>query len=130
MRWRPRPFRRREQDRQLDAELHDHLDRLTADYVRAGLPEAEARRRARLAFGGLEQAKEASRDVRRFAVVDDLLRDLKHGARMLRRTPVRIEKSIWPVHGVALASRSPAFAWFVPVGPPRRHRRSDGCRHR
>jgi len=84
--WR-RLWRRTELDRQLEAELQDHLDRLTADYVRTGLPEVEARRRAQLEFGGLEQMKEASRDVRGFSLLDDLARDTRHALRSLGRSP-------------------------------------------
>ena len=45
------PFRRRRLEAQLDAELRDHLERQAADHVRAGLGEAEARRRARSSSG-------------------------------------------------------------------------------
>ena len=41
-------------EKELDAELHDHVERQVADHVRAGLSAREARRRARLEFGGLE----------------------------------------------------------------------------
>ena len=51
------PWRRRARiARELDAELRDHVERQTADYRRAGLDAAEARRRALADFGGLEQA--------------------------------------------------------------------------
>lgn len=42
-------------EKELDAELHDHVERQAADHVRAGLSPREARRRAHLEFGGLEQ---------------------------------------------------------------------------
>jgi len=74
-------------DRQLDAELQDHVERLTADYVAEGMPEAEARRRALVAFGGVEQVKEASRDQRGLPWLEDLSRDVRHGFRALRRSP-------------------------------------------
>ena len=51
-------------ERELDAELRYHVERLTQDYMREGLSEAEARRRARLEFGGLDQMKEECRDAR------------------------------------------------------------------
>jgi predicted permease len=84
--WR-RLWRRTDLDRQLDAELQDHLDRLTADHLAAGMPEAEARRRARLEFGGVEQVKEASRDARRLTLLDDLARDTRYAVRSLARSP-------------------------------------------
>jgi predicted permease len=71
----------------LEAELRDHIERQVADYLREGLDEAEARRRARLAFGGLEQIKEDCRDARGARWREDLLRDGRHAARVLWRSP-------------------------------------------
>ena len=87
MKWWRRVLDRRGPERLLDAELRDHLDRLTDDYVRSGLGEAEARRRARLAFGGIEQIKEACRDVRRTRPFQDLVQDLRYAVRLLRQSP-------------------------------------------
>ncbi|MFI4945326.1 MAG: ABC transporter permease, partial [Burkholderiales bacterium] len=58
-----------------------------SDFVASGLEEAEARRRARLEFGGLEATKEDCRDARGTRLVDDFLQDLRYGWRSLRRTP-------------------------------------------
>lgn len=48
----------------LKRELEHHVALLTADYERTGLQAKEARRRALVAFGGLEQVKEQCRDTR------------------------------------------------------------------
>ena len=82
-----RLFRKARLEARLDAELRDHLERQTADYVRSGLDETEARRRAHLDLGGLEQVKEACRDARGTRLLDDLEQDLRYGARILRRSP-------------------------------------------
>jgi putative ABC transport system permease protein len=82
-----RLFHRRRLEAQLDAELQDHLERQTADYVRAGFGEAEARRRARIDLGGLEQVKEECRDARGTRLLEDLGQDLVYGVRVLRRSP-------------------------------------------
>src|SRR5688572_19537417 len=74
-------------ERQLDAELRDHLERLAADYRRSGLSDAEARRRARLDFGGLEQVKEDCRDVRGTRWLEEIAQDLRYGLRLLRQSP-------------------------------------------
>ena len=55
-------FRRKRADRpgglsHLDAELRYHFDSLVRDSIAAGIPPAEARRRAQLEFGGIEQIK-------------------------------------------------------------------------
>ena len=55
--------------------------------MRDGMTAVEARRAARRAFGGVDQMKEHSRDVRSFVWLEDLRRDLRIGARMLRKAP-------------------------------------------
>ena len=55
------------------------------DYVDAGLSLDDARRRVRFEFGGLDQAKEACRDVRPLRWLDDLVRDVRLGFRGLGR---------------------------------------------
>jgi hypothetical protein len=82
MRWlRPR----RAADERLDLEIRDHIERQVADYVAAGMTEAEARRRVRLEFGGLDQAKEHCRDVRPRQWLSELIRDVRVGFRSLAR---------------------------------------------
>src|SRR5690349_9528398 len=88
MSWWRRLLQRGRAERQLDAELRDHLQRLTDDYRRSGLSEDEARRRARLEFGGLEQVKEDCRDVRGTRWVEEIAQDLRYGLRLLRQSPV------------------------------------------
>src|SRR5262249_625741 len=80
-------FRRAGRDFDLDKELRYHLDRLTPHYLAPGLTEAHARPRAALEFGGLDQIKDATRDVRTAAWVDRLMADVLHALRLFRRTP-------------------------------------------
>lgn len=56
-------------DVELRRELEHHVELLASDYERAGLPAHEARRRALVAFGGLEQIKEECRDTLWFSGV-------------------------------------------------------------
>src|SRR5487761_124625 len=87
MRWYRRLFRRARTERQLDAELRFHLEQQIADYVAAGMTPEEARRRARLEFGGIDQVKEECRDVGAVRFVETLIQDLRYGLRQLRRNP-------------------------------------------
>jgi predicted permease len=87
MRWWERLRRRSVIERQLDAELRDHLDRQASELMDAGVPEAEARRRARLTFGGLDQIKEACRDVRGTRGIEILLQDVRYAWRGLVAQP-------------------------------------------
>jgi predicted permease len=74
-------------EHELDDELRDHLSRQTEQNIRLGMSPEEACAAARIAFGGIEQAKERSRDVRGFRWMEDLRQDLSYGARMLLRNP-------------------------------------------
>ncbi len=87
MRWYSRLFRKSLTEKHLDAELRFHLDQQIADYVAAGMTSAEARRRARLEFGGLDQVKGECRDVGAARFVETLVQDVRYGLRQLRRNP-------------------------------------------
>lgn len=87
MRWYQRLFRRVRTERQLDAELRFHLEQQIADYVAADMGPEEARRCARLEFGGLEQVKEECRDVGATRFVESLIQDVRYGLRQLK-TPL------------------------------------------
>ena len=86
-RWVRRLLRGPELERQLDAELNDHVERLVADYMRDGLSEADARRQARVAVGGVEQVKELCRDARGTMWAENIGRDVTYTFRQLRRRP-------------------------------------------
>ncbi len=75
---------RAEQD--LNDELQGFID-MAADEVRDGATAAEARRRAALQLGGLEQAKARVRDGRHGAWLDRVGRDIRFALRQLRRNP-------------------------------------------
>jgi predicted permease len=80
-------LRRSEMERELDEELRHHIERQTEQNVRLGMSPEEARCAARKAFGGVEQAKEWSRDARGVRWIEDLWQDLCYGTRMLIKTP-------------------------------------------
>jgi len=78
---------RKQVERELDEELRYHIERQTEQSIRLGMDLEEARSAARKAFGGVEQAKERSRDVRGLRWLDDLWQDLRYGVRMLLKSP-------------------------------------------
>ena len=80
-------FRRGAMERELAEELRFHLEREAEKYERAGDSPDAALRRARLAFGGVEAAKEASRDARGTVLLETLLRDVRYALRGLRARP-------------------------------------------
>lgn len=78
---------RKRVERDLDDELRAYLDHLTDEKRAGGLEAPEARRAARIEFGGVEQVKEEVRQVRSGQMVEELLQDLRYGMRMLRKNP-------------------------------------------
>ena len=99
-------FRRAEVESGLNEEIRFHIEQQTAKNIRDGMSPEAARRAALRAFGGVEQVKEATRDEFRAGLLEDFVRDLRYGARVLVRAP-----------GFAVMSDPHA-------GP--RHRRGDG----
>ena len=85
MNWLTRLFRKEQTEKHLDAELRDHLDRQIADYIASGMPLEEARRSAKLEFGGLERVKEEVRDTRWDTHLDNLFRDFRYAIRNLHK---------------------------------------------
>jgi putative ABC transport system permease protein len=95
MTWWRRMLRHRALERELDAELRDHIAREVADGVRAGQSEADVRRQIRLTSGGLDQVKEECRDVRRPPALADLAADVRFAWRVLAR-------NVWATAGAIL----------------------------
>jgi predicted permease len=80
-------LRKSEMERELDEELRYHIEQQTEQNIRLGMNPEEAFHAARKAFGGVEQAKERSRDTRGVRWLDDLWQDLRYGARILWKNP-------------------------------------------
>jgi len=78
-------IRRRRFDAELDDEISAHLDFATADYVASGLSPEDARRKARLEFGGAMQTQEAYRDREGWPAIEHLIRDVAHAIRVLSK---------------------------------------------
>jgi predicted permease len=72
---------------EMAAELRFHVEARARDLMQEGVPAAEAQRRARIEFGGMDQTKEECRRAKRVGVADGLLQDLRFGWRMLRKSP-------------------------------------------
>lgn len=84
-----RPFLgRRRVHRELEEEFRFHLEMETEKLVAQGLDPGEARRQARLRFGGTEGLKEEVREVDGVGWMERLLTDGRFGLRVLRKNPV------------------------------------------
>jgi predicted permease len=81
-------FGRARLDREMDAELRFHLDEQTRRNLAAGMTPDEAARAARQQFGWADRIREEGREARGWMWLDDLMRDVRHAARSLRKSPV------------------------------------------
>src|SRR5262249_41169821 len=79
--------RKSQTENDLNDELRYHIDRQTEQNIRLGMSRDEAQQRALKSFGGVEQAKESSRDARGLQWIEELRQDLRYGARTLLKSP-------------------------------------------
>src|SRR5262245_37276544 len=80
-------FAGRRRDADLAVEFEMHVEMQTEDNIRAGMSLDEARRAARMKFGGMEAMKESYRDQRGLPFIESVIADLRYATRQLRRTP-------------------------------------------
>jgi predicted permease len=85
--WLASLVRRPQFDADLADELAFHLRKRQEHWEAQGLSATEARRRARLEFGGVAKVRAEVADVRRGPWVEHLVRDVRFGLRSLRRHP-------------------------------------------
>ena len=81
-------LRRVAEEERMDEEIRFHLEMETERLAREeGLDPQEARRRAVLAFGGVEAHKEEMREGRQIPLLEEPWRDLHYAVRSLRKAP-------------------------------------------
>jgi predicted permease len=80
-------FQRRRFESGMDEEMRLHLDLYTEDLIRSGVDPAEARRRARMEFGSVDNAKTDCREARGLRPFDELGQNVRHALRRLRKAP-------------------------------------------
>ncbi len=80
-------FRRGAVETEMNDELRFHFEQEVEKYVESGLTREEAQRRARLAFGSEEEAKEECREAWGVSFIETAIQDLRYGLRQLRRNP-------------------------------------------
>jgi putative ABC transport system permease protein len=74
-------------DRDLEEELHTHVEMETAANLARGMEPDEARRAALREFGGLQQVKKTYRERRGLPFVESLAADVRYALRLLRKSP-------------------------------------------
>src|SRR6266436_10363246 len=85
--WSQTTLGRSRMESEMDRELRFHIETRAEDLMRGGVSREEAMRRAHIEFGGVERVKEEGRDARGVSFFDELFQDLRHGQRVLRKSP-------------------------------------------
>jgi predicted permease len=80
-------LRRGRSARQLDDEMQFHLEQQIAENIAAGMSHDEARYAAMRTFGNPTVLKEQTRDSWGWVWLEQLAQDVRHGGRMLRKSP-------------------------------------------
>ncbi len=80
-------FLRRQMERELDDELRFHLEKDIELNMSRGMGEKEARAAALRSFGGVDEVKEESRDLRGVRFLDETWQDIRYGLRMMKKSP-------------------------------------------
>jgi predicted permease len=74
-------------EREMADELRFHIESRAGDLVRSGLSPAEADRRARIEFGGVEAYKDSCREASGFRWIDQFRNDVRYAFRTLCAAP-------------------------------------------
>ena len=102
-------FRHDTVEQELDEELRFHFDREVEKYMKRGMSEEEAKRQARLSFGGHEQVKEDCRDARGTSFIELTLEDTKYAVRQLLLNPTFALVMIMTL-GLSIGANSAIFS--------------------
>jgi predicted permease len=107
----------------MEEEFRIHIEMETEANLRRGLSPGEARRRARVSFGGVERYKERARDARGTRSVENLWYDVRLGARRLMRAPA-LTVGVVAMFGLGLGASGVVFGILdrlVLAPPPHVH---------
>ncbi|MBV8672572.1 MAG: multidrug ABC transporter substrate-binding protein, partial [Acidobacteriaceae bacterium] len=87
MSWFGRIFRRGDLYSDLAAEMREHLEEKTEQFMREGMSREEAEHAARRAFGNATLIEERGREAWQWPRIESIWADLNYGFRQLRKSP-------------------------------------------
>ena len=82
-----RLVRRPQFESEMNNELQFHIDAQTEQWISAGMPHDQARRKAPIESGGLEQPGENCRDAIGVRLINDIVSDLRYAVRIPIQAP-------------------------------------------
>ena len=94
---------------ELDEELRFHMEMEARKSRAMGMTGEDARRSARVHFGGVEQVREECRDVRGLTVLENLARDIRYGVRVLLKTPAFTAIAVLSL-GIGIGANTAVFS--------------------
>ena len=104
-------WRSKRADGEMEREITLHVALLEEEYERRGMPADEARVAARRTLGGTEQARQMHRDARTILWLNDLIRDIQFGIRMMmRNSAVSVVAVLTLAIGIGACATS--FTWI------------------
>src|SRR5438309_2794442 len=80
-------FQKRKLDAEMDEEMRSHIEMRTQANIETGMNPKDARFAALRHFGWTESIKETCREQRGVNWIENLVQDVRYGARMLRKNP-------------------------------------------
>jgi putative ABC transport system permease protein len=104
-----RPLFARRVERDMDEEMHAHIEIETQMLVALGVAGEEARRRALASFGGVSRYKEEARDAWTFRGLERLVSDVRYALRSLAHSPSFTIASVL-VLALAMAANTIVFS--------------------
>lgn len=102
-------FRHKAVEAELDDELRFHFEKEVEKLERRGLSREEARRQARMDFGGQAQVAEDCREARGTSMIENMVQDVRYALRQLRANPGFAAVMILTL-GLAIGANSAIFS--------------------